>query len=105
MYIAGLQKQFPVCSCMGDSGRELHPGDKQLAAGVEEVQIVAAEIAGSVTKDPTKDNAEVGRVSRVRKFKLLACHSYSNDMKALLIYLILIPAGFLSPVLFLCFSF
>ena len=50
LYIAGLQKQFPVCSCMGDSGRELHPGDKQLAAGVEEVQIVAAEITCSATK-------------------------------------------------------
>jgi len=50
---------------MGDSGRELHPGDKQLAAGVEEVQIVAAEIAGSVTPDPTENNAEVGGV---RKF-------------------------------------
>ena len=53
---------------MGDSGRELHPGDKQLAAGVEEVQIVAAEITCSATKDHTEDNAEVGRVSRVRKF-------------------------------------
>ena len=50
---------------MGDPGRELHPGDKQLAAGVEEVQIVAAENAGSVTPDHTEDNAEVGRV---RKF-------------------------------------
>ena len=49
---------------MGDSGRELHPGDKQLAAGVEEVQIVAAEIACSVTKHPTEDNAEVGRVKK-----------------------------------------
>ena len=69
---------------MGDLGRELHPGDKQLAAGVEEVQIVAAEIACSATKDHTEDNAEVGRV---RKLKLLAFHFSSNDMKTLLIYI------------------
>ena len=50
---------------MGDLGGEFHPGDKQSAPSVEEVQIVAAEIAGSVTPDHTEDNAEVGRV---RKF-------------------------------------
>ena len=49
---------------MGDLGRELHPGDKQPAPGVEEVQILAAEFAGSVKPDPTEDNAEVGRVKK-----------------------------------------
>ena len=48
---------------MGDSGRELHPGDKQPAPGVEEVQIVAAGIACSVTPDHTEGNSEVGKVS------------------------------------------
>ena len=60
---------------MGDSGRELHPGDQQLAAGVEEVQIVAAEIACSITPDHTEDNAEVGRA---RKFN--CSHVISTPM-------------------------
>ena len=51
-----------VCSGIADSGRELQPGDKQLAVGVAEVQVMAAEITCSFATDHAEDDAEVGRV-------------------------------------------
>ena len=95
---------------MGDSGRELHPGDKQLAAGREEVQIMAAEIACSFATDYAEEVRWAERGSLQVKVQLNSTENLVDiyiyiDISVYMLLIPRIPAGFLIPVLFLCFSF